>query len=220
MSIKHNNKRVEICLTIGTIGIVVAGLWVVLATPAALAKKPPTADPWVLADAEFVVHEGFGTEIVGYASEVAEWTYRTVFGTGNVTVTLATGDVLDQKPFLIRLTDDATGERYLAFRIGLQGGHQVKDRCSTPNPNDGTGDVIPFPVADRVWHRGDPNPPSPPSLEVVRGGVDENLDMLRGAHVILHLHVSNIPLVRIAGPEAGKEIGRISIGDIEFTLPQ
>jgi len=58
--------------------------------------------------------------IVGFASEVAEKTYRTTFGTGNVVVTLSDGTVLDQKPFLMRFTDDATGERYLAFRVGIK----------------------------------------------------------------------------------------------------
>ncbi|MHC4510474.1 MAG: hypothetical protein ACYTAO_16220, partial [Planctomycetota bacterium] len=41
MSIKSKNKRVGLCLMVGTICIAVAGLWAVLATPeTALAKKP------------------------------------------------------------------------------------------------------------------------------------------------------------------------------------
>jgi hypothetical protein len=104
----------------------------------------------------------------------------------------------------------------LVFRIGLQGGHKVQDRYSTPTPNAGIGDpdmAIPFP--ETTEDPGD----STSWLEVVEGNVDENLDMLPGAHVILHLHVSNIPLIRMTGPGAGEVIGTISIGDMEFSFP-
>jgi hypothetical protein len=219
MSSKNRNKRVGTCLIIGTICIVVAALWVVLATPeTALAKKPVKPDPVVLWDAGFVPDDGFGSEIVGSASEVAQSTYRTGFGTGNVVVTLSDGTVLDQKALLMRFTNDTTSwpERYLVFRIGLQGGHPKKDRYSTPHPNVGRGDpamAIPFPETT------DPAGGTP-WLEVMEGSVDENLDMLPGAHVILHLHVSGVPLINMTGPNAGYEIGEISIGDIEFTFPE
>jgi hypothetical protein len=177
--------------------------------------------------------DSFGSEIAmspagSYTSEVSESTYRTRFGTGNVVVTLTDGTEtkkLDQKAGLRRATNDTTSgpERYLVFRIGLQGGHLKKDRYSTPTPDEGIGNpamAIPFPGPEKVWNSGDPSPPVAPSLEVVEGSVDENLDMLPGAHVILHLHVSSIPLINMTGPNAGNVIGTISIGDIEFTFPE
>jgi hypothetical protein len=171
--------------------------------------------------------DSFGSEIAmspagSYTSEVSESTYRTRFGTGNVVVTPSNDTVLDQKAGLRRATNDTTSgpERYLVFRIGLQGGHLKKDRYSTPTPDEGIGNpdlAIPFPNV--VWKRGGKDP-GPPSLEVVQGSVDENLDMLPGAHVILHLHVSGVPLINMTGPNAGYEIGTISIGDIEFVFPE
>ena len=217
MSGRKRNKRMGVCLMIVTSCLVLAAVWVVLATPeTALAKKPakPDPEPVMLWDAAFVAHDGLGSEIVGSASEVADSTYRTVFGTGNVVVTLSTGELLDDKPFLVRLTHDG-GARYLAFRIGLQGGHPKKDRYSTPGGDIGdAAAAIPFPETTT-----DPGDGSP-WLEVLEGSVDGNLDMEPGAHVILHLYRSGVPLINMTGPNAGYVIGTISVGDIEFTAPE
>lgn len=152
----------------------------------------------------------------GLVSEVASRSYRTVFGTGNVVVTLSDGTVLDKRPFLMRFTDEATGKRHLTLWITLQGGHRIKDQYSTPKPSSGVGDpakAIPFPETTTDPEDGTP------WLEVLAGDIDENLDMLPGAHVILHLHVSGVPLIRTQGPDEGEVIGTISVGDIEFTFP-
>ncbi len=216
---KNRKKKVGLCVMVVTSCFILAGLWAVLATPeTALAKKPVKPDPVVLWDAEFIEDGSCGSEIVGSASEVAQSTYRTRFGTGNVVVTLWDGTVLDQKAFLMRFTNDTTGERYLVFRIGLQGGHHKKDRYSTPTPNEGVGigdTVIPFPET-----KIQPEDDAPWLEEVRAGSVDANLDMEPGAHVILHLHVSDVPLIRMTGPDAGSVIGTISVGDIEFTFPE
>lgn len=219
---KNGNKSVSVCLTIAASSLTLTVLWTALATSeTALAKKPPKPDPAVMWDAGFVGHDGFGSEIdmpFGLVPEAAGATdYRTVFGTGNVVVTLSDDTVLDLRPFLMRFTDEATGERHLAFRIGLQGGHRIRDKFSTPTPSEGIGDpakAIPFP--ETKTNPGD----GAPWLEVLAGEVDENLDMLPGAHVILHLHVSGVPLTRVNGPDAGEMIGTISVGDIEFRYPQ
>jgi len=215
MSTIRKNKRVGICLTVGTLCAILASLWVTLATPeTALAKKPVKPDPDVKWNVYFVEDEGCGSEIVGYGAEVAESQYRALFNDGSVIVTLADGTVLDQHPFIMRFTNSVTGERYMAFRITLQGGHRVKDRYSTPGEDIGDPALaIPFP--ETTVDPGDGSP----WLEVVEGSVDENLDMLPGAHVILHLHVDNVPLINI-GTRDGEEIGTISMGDIEFTYPE
>ncbi|MFC1766113.1 hypothetical protein ACFL6U_29055 [Planctomycetota bacterium] len=223
MLTEKKNKRIEHWVMVLTSGLILAALCTVLVSPkTALAKKPPKPDPKpepvVLGDAWFVEDAGFGGEVEGGVSEATGRSYRTVFGTGNVVVTLSDGTILDHKPFLMRFTDDTTGDRHLAFRIGLQGGHHVKDRYSTPTPAEGIGDpalAIPFPETAE-----DPGDGSPWLEEIVAGSVDANLDMLPGAHVILHLHVTDIPLVRLSGPDAGDVIGTISVGDIEFTYPE
>ena len=218
MSNKSKNKRVEICLIVAATCVVVTGLWAVLATPeTALAKKPIKPDTVVKGDVEFLVHEGFGSEIVGGATKAAAPDYRALMCNGSVVVTLADGTVLDQKPFIRRFEDEVTGDRHLAFRITLQGGHKVHDRYSTPTPSEGIGDpalAIPFP--ETIF---DPDDGSP-WLEVVEGSVDDNLDMLPGAHVILHLHVADVPLINIGSLRTGEVIGTISVGDIEFTMPE
>jgi hypothetical protein len=232
MSTKKRNKRVQICLMIAAASIVLAGFWAVLVMPeTALAKKPSNPEPVVLWDAGFsqvIKDDGevlFGSEIEGSATEAASCDYRTLFCDGSVVVTLSDGTVLDQKPFLRRFTNDATGEQYLAFRIGIKDGHQVKDRCSTPTPSEGIGQagdtVIPFPTV--VLYDSDPlaEPTDIPSLQVLEGDVYyPNLNMQPGAHVKLHLHVSGVPLIRMAGSNVGEIIGTISIGDIEFTVPE
>jgi hypothetical protein len=226
MSNKNKNKRVEMGLIGVATCIVVAGLWAVLATPkSALAKKPSNPEPVVLWDTGFVRVGELGKEIVGFAPEAADCDYRTLFCDGSVVVTLSDGTVLDQKPFLKKFTDDTSGEQYLAFRIGIKDGHQVKDRCSTPTPSEGIGDpgdtVIPFPTV--VWYDPDPlaEPADIPSLQVLGGDVYyPSLNMQPGAHVKLHLHVSGVPLIRVAGSNVGETIGTISIGDIEFTVPE
>lgn len=217
MLCKNRNKRIGLCVTVVAGCLILATVWVVLATPGtALAKKP---DPVVLWDAGFVADGGFGSEIdmhSGLVSEVASRSYRTVFGTGNVVVTLSDGTVLDKRPFLMRFTDEATGKRHLTLWIVLQGGHRIKDQYSTPQPSSGVGDpakAIPFPETTMDPEDGTP------WLEVLAGDIDENLDMLPGAHVILHLHVSSVPLIRTQGPDEGEVIGTISVGDIEFTFP-
>ncbi|MFC1636387.1 hypothetical protein ACFL5Z_16280 [Planctomycetota bacterium] len=216
---KNRNKRIGLCVMVVTSCLVMAAVWAVLATPeTALAKKPPKPDPVVMWDAGFVEHDGFGSEIdmpFGLESEVASSSYRTVFGTGNVVVTLSDGTVLDKRPFLMRFTDEATGERHLVFWVTVQGGHRNKDQYSTPQPHSGVGDpakAIPFPETT------DPSGDTP-WLEVLAGGVDENLDMLPGTRVKLHLHVEGVPLICIVGPNEGDVIGYISVGDIEFILP-
>ena len=219
MSNKSKNKRVEICLIVAATCVVVTGLWAVLATPeTALAKKPIKPDTVVKGDVEFLVHEGFGSEIVGGATKAAAPDYRALMCNGSVVVTLADGTVLDQKPFIRRFEDEVTGDRHLAFRITLQGGHKVRDRYSTPTPSEGIGNpedpVILFP--ETTVDPGDGSP----WLEVLAGGVDENLDMLPGAHVILHLHVADVPLINIGSLCTGEMIGTISVGDIEFTMPE
>ena len=222
---KNKKKKVTLCVMVVTACLVLAGAWGVLSHPeTALAEKPVP----VLGDAGFCPHDGFGEEISMMPFEcnlvTGAWKrYRTVFGTGNVVVTLLDGTtttVLDHNPFLIRLTDDS-GVRYLVFRIGVQDGHKNKDRFSTPTEGIGEpGDtVIPFPFPEEVWNSGGADPGAP-SLEVVAGGVDENLDMLPGAQVILHLHVEDVPLIRMSGKNAGEVIGSISVGDIGFTFPE
>ncbi|MFC1604724.1 hypothetical protein ACFL5F_06825 [Planctomycetota bacterium] len=217
---KNRNKRVGLCVMVVTSCLVMTAVWTVLATPeTALAKKPPKPDPVVMWNAGFVADGGFGSEIdmpSGLVSEVASKSYRTVFSTGSVVVTLSDGPVLDQRPFLMRFTDEASGKRHLTFWIALQDGHRIKDQYSTPKPDEGIGDpakAIPFP--ETMMDPGD----GTPWLEVLDGDVDENLDMLPGAHVILHLHVSGVPLIRMQGPEEGEVIGEISVGDIEFKYP-
>ena len=104
---KNRNKSVSVCLTAAMNCLVLAAAWTVLAAPeTALAKKPPKPDPDVMWDARFVEQDGFGSEIdmpFGWVPEVAGAAYRTVFGTGNVVVTLSDGTVLDLRPFLMRL---------------------------------------------------------------------------------------------------------------------
>lgn len=57
---------------------------------------------------------------------------------------------------------------------------------------------IPFPETMVQPTDGSPWP------EVVAGSVDENLDMFPGAHVILHLHVSGVPLIRHGRTQRGR----------------
>lgn len=182
--------------------------------------KPAPPDKW---DVAFVVDGGYGSEIIGSALEAASKSYETSFGTGNVAVTLSKSNrtiILDDNAYLRRFNDDVTGERFLVFRIGVQGGHPVKDRYSTPTPTEKIGGdpVIPFPEV--VWDSGNGDPdPGLPSLEVVAGSVDANLDMEPGSHVILHLHVDGIPLIGMSGKNAGEVIGNITVGDLEFSFP-
>jgi hypothetical protein len=121
----------------------------------------------------------------------------------------------------MRLTDEVTGERYLVFAITLQGGHRIKDRYFTPGEVTGGDPALAIPFPEIVWYDPDPEaiPDVTPSLQVLAGEVDENLDMLPGAHVILHLHVADVPLLR-SEKDGDKVIGTISVGDIEFTMPE
>jgi len=210
---KNQRTRVELYLMAATICLAVAGAWVALGIPeAAQAKGKPVPVLW---DAGFVSvpnpagPDDFGSEIEMPFGTVlaAESHYRTTFGTGNVVVTLSTGEVLDQRPFLNR---SDSGDS-ISFKIGLQDGHPKKDRYRAD---------FPFPGPEKVWNTGEPDP-GPPSLEVVEGNVDADLNMLPGAHVILHFHVSGLQLTKIQGSGAGDPLpGTISIGDIEFTVPQ
>lgn len=214
MSTKHKNKRVGTCLIFAATCIILAVFWSFAIPETALAKKPVKPGRVVKGDVQFLIHEGFGIEIDGYASEVAESHYRAIFSDGSVIVTLPDGTILDQHAFIMRFTNSITGERYLAFRVTLQDGHKVKDRYSTPGEDIGDPALaIPFP--ETTVDPGDGSP----WLEVVEGSVDENLDMLPGAHVILHFHVDNVPLINI-GSGGGGVIGTISVGDIEFTMPE
>ncbi len=204
---KNQRMRVKLYLMVATTCSVMAGVWVVLGTPeTVLAKGKPVR---VLGDAGFVVHGDFGSEIEmpsgPLVGKVAQSNYRTGFGTGNVVVTVERPEggtaVLDRSPFLRR---SDSGD-VMGFAIGLKNGHAVKDRYNTE---------IPFP---QTTH--DPGDGTP-WLEVVGGTVDADLNMLPGAHVILHLNVSGVPLTVMTGPNAGKVIGTFSIGDIEFTFPE
>ena len=201
--------------------LVLAAAWGSLAFPGASIAKKPQAE--VFGEAAFVAAGAFGSEIVSvvpFEGSSVEKNYRTNFVTGSVVVTAklnqdGTGHVtavLDQRMFLAKLID-STGERIVGFAVGVKDGHHKKDRYTTPD--------IPFP--EDVWYSNGgivPNPyPGAPSLEVVEGQVDANLDMLPGAHVILHINESGVPLIGQSGPNQGNVIGYVSIGDIEFTFP-
>jgi len=221
--------------------LALVAVWAVLAVSGtALAKHKPNHKPGddgggttELGKAGFFssdvngVHNTVAGELVNDVDDLAhgllvdsrvESNYRTFFGTGNVEVTSDGSEsavtVLDSRPFLGSFTDD-DDIRQLHFAIGVKGGHHQKDHYSNL---DGT---IPFPTY--VWGFGyeeNPEPaPGVPSLEVIEGDVDGNLDMLPGARVILHVNVSGV-LLQNTRPNIDHDICCISIGDIEFTFPE